>query len=84
MKFALVCLFAISTIVYVYGRPQEHYTDRFDNINVDQILKNDRLLMRYIDCLMDKPNVKCPNEALELKSEYYVYIIYITKNRNYI
>lgn len=82
MKFALVCLFAISTIVYVYG--QEHYTNRFDNINIDQILKNDRLLMRYVNCLLDKPNIKCPNEAFELKSEYCVYIIYMTKKRNYI
>ncbi|GAB1860984.1 Chemosensory protein [Camponotus japonicus] len=67
MKFALVCLFAISTIVCVYGRPQDHYTDKFDNIDVDQILNNDRLLKRYVDCLLERSHVKCPSEALELK-----------------
>lgn len=76
MKLALVCLFAISTVVCVYGRPEEHYTDKFDNIDVDQVLSNDRLLKRYVDCLLERPNVKCPSEALELKSKYYAYIIH--------
>lgn len=74
MKFILICLFAIGAIVYVYGRPENRYTDRFDNIDVDQILQNDRLLKRYVDCLLDKPNVRCPPEAVELKSKYYAYI----------
>lgn len=67
MKFILVCLFAISATVYVNGRPEEHYNDKFDNVDIDQILQNDRLLKRYIDCLLDKPNVRCPAEAVELK-----------------
>jgi len=84
MKFALVCLFAISTIVCVYGRPQDHYTDKFDNIDVDQILNNDRLLKRYIDCLLERSHVKCPSEALELKSKYYAYIIHDKELQLYI
>lgn len=84
MKFMLVCLFAIGATVYVYGRPEEHYSDKFDNVDIDQILQNDRLLKRYIDCLLDKPNVRCPAEAVELKSEYYAYILYMTENCNYI
>ncbi|KAL6449183.1 hypothetical protein ACFW04_000692 [Cataglyphis niger] len=67
MKFILVCLFAIGAIVYVYGQSEDRYTNRFDNIDVDQILQNDRLLKRYVDCLLDKPNVRCPPEAVELK-----------------
>ncbi|KMQ88507.1 ejaculatory bulb-specific protein 3 [Lasius niger] len=66
MKLALVCLFAVSAIVHVYGRPQQ-YTDKFDNIDIDAILQNDRLLKRYVDCVLDKPNVRCPSEAIELK-----------------
>ncbi|XP_050463663.1 allergen Tha p 1-like [Cataglyphis hispanica] len=68
MKFILVCLFAIGTVVYVYGRPEDRYTDRFDNIDVDQILHNDRLLKRYADCLLEKSDVRCPPEANELKN----------------
>ncbi|XP_072766892.1 chemosensory protein 3 [Anoplolepis gracilipes] len=67
MKFTLVYLFAISAIVCVYGRPEDSYTNKFDNLDVDEILHNERLLKRYIDCLMEKPNVRCPAEALELK-----------------
>ncbi|XP_011708037.1 PREDICTED: ejaculatory bulb-specific protein 3-like isoform X2 [Wasmannia auropunctata] len=66
MKLALLCLLAIISVVYVYAA-DDKYTDKFDNIDVDQILNNDRLLKRYIDCLLDKPNVRCPAEAIELK-----------------
>lgn len=82
MKFILVCLFAIGAIVYVYGRPEDRYTNRFDNIDVDQILQNDRLLKRYVDCLLDKPNVRCPPEAAELKSKY-AYIIHDRESQLY-
>jgi len=66
MKFAVFCLLAVIS-VYVYA---EEYTNKFDNINVDEILNNNRLLKRYVDCLLDKPDVRCPAEATELKSEY--------------
>lgn len=66
MKLAVVCLLAIG--VLVYARPEE-YTHKYDNIDVDQILHNERLLRRYVDCLLDKPNAKCPPEAVELKSK---------------
>lgn len=69
MKFALVCLFTIVAVTYVYARPEE-YTHKYDNIDVDQILHNDRLLKRYADCMLDRNNVRCPPEAVELKSEW--------------
>ncbi|XP_020282650.1 ejaculatory bulb-specific protein 3-like isoform X2 [Pseudomyrmex gracilis] len=64
MKFAVVCLFAVCAIVF--ARP-DGYTNKYDNIDVDQILHNDRLLKRYTDCLLEKNNVRCPPEATELK-----------------
>ncbi|KAL6265157.1 hypothetical protein P5V15_005243 [Pogonomyrmex californicus] len=64
MKLAVFCLVVVTTVLCA---PQEQYTNRFDNINVDEILHNDRLLKRYVDCLLDKPNVRCPPEAVELK-----------------
>lgn len=67
MKFALVCLLAFVAVAYVYARPEE-YTHKYDNIDVDQILNNERLLKRYIDCMLDK-SPRCPPEAVELKSE---------------
>ncbi|KYN40381.1 Ejaculatory bulb-specific protein 3 [Trachymyrmex septentrionalis] len=62
MKLAVFCLLAIISVVYA-----EEYTNKYDNINIDDIIGNDRLLKRYIDCLLDKPDVRCPPEAIELK-----------------
>ncbi|VVC97646.1 allergen Tha p 1-like [Leptidea sinapis] len=41
------------------------YTNKYDNINVDEILESDRLLKGYIDCLMDRS--RCPPDAKTLK-----------------
>jgi len=68
MKLAVLCLFAVISVIY--ADTPNGYTNKFDNIDVDQILTNERLLKRYIDCILDKPKVRCPAEAVELKSEY--------------
>ncbi|KAG5326591.1 PEB3 protein, partial [Acromyrmex heyeri] len=62
MKLAVFCLLAIISVVYA-----EEYTNKFDNVDVDQIIQNERLLKRYVDCLLDKPDVRCPPEAVELR-----------------
>ncbi|XP_046661971.1 ejaculatory bulb-specific protein 3-like [Homalodisca vitripennis] len=41
------------------------YTNKFDNIDVDRILSNDRILTQYIKCLMEEGS--CTNEGRELK-----------------
>ncbi|XP_077258942.1 ejaculatory bulb-specific protein 3-like isoform X2 [Temnothorax americanus] len=67
MKLAVICLFAVISVVYVHADTSDEYTNKYDNIDVDQILSNNRLLKRYVDCMLDKPNVRCPAEAIELK-----------------
>jgi hypothetical protein len=42
-----------------------NYTGRFDNVDVDQILKSDRLFSNYYKCLMDKG--RCTPDGQELK-----------------
>nr|AIX97836.1 chemosensory protein [Cnaphalocrocis medinalis] len=44
---------------------EETYTDRFDNINVDEIVANRRLLVPYLKCALDKG--RCTPEGKELK-----------------
>ncbi|WP_082558797.1 A10/OS-D family protein [Kitasatospora sp. MBT66] len=44
----------------------EKYLTRFDNIDVDRILKSDRLFTNYFNCLMDRG--KCTPDGKELKS----------------
>ncbi|KAF7284413.1 ejaculatory bulb-specific protein 3-like [Rhynchophorus ferrugineus] len=41
------------------------YTTKYDNIDVDKILKNDRVLSNYIKCLMEEGS--CTPEGRELK-----------------
>ncbi|XP_065168946.1 uncharacterized protein [Atheta coriaria] len=41
------------------------YTNKYDNVNVDQILSNNRVLSNYIKCMMDEG--PCTPEGRELK-----------------
>ncbi|XP_070490809.1 ejaculatory bulb-specific protein 3 [Chironomus tepperi] len=43
----------------------QKYTTKYDNINLDDILKSERLLNNYFNCLMDKG--KCTPDGNELK-----------------
>ncbi|CAH2266977.1 ejaculatory bulb-specific protein 3-like [Pararge aegeria] len=43
----------------------EEYTDRYDNINVDEIMQNKRLLTTYMKCVLDQG--RCTPEGKELK-----------------
>jgi hypothetical protein len=39
-----------------------------DNIDIDDILKNDRLLKNYVNCVLDKGNCTPEGERLKSKS----------------
>ncbi|CAG9763969.1 unnamed protein product [Ceutorhynchus assimilis] len=41
------------------------YTDKYDNIDVDEILHSDRLLKNYFNCLMDRG--RCTPVGSEIK-----------------
>jgi hypothetical protein len=59
--FLVLCLCAILAASYA----AEKYTTKFDNVDVDQILKNERLLTPYMNCLLKDTN--CTPDARELK-----------------
>ncbi|XP_013137235.1 PREDICTED: ejaculatory bulb-specific protein 3-like [Papilio polytes] len=42
------------------------YTDKYDNINYKEIMENERLLLAYVDCVMERG--KCTPEGKELKA----------------
>ncbi|XP_055642302.1 ejaculatory bulb-specific protein 3-like [Toxorhynchites rutilus septentrionalis] len=44
---------------------QEKYTTKFDSVDLDEILKSDRLFKNYFKCLMDEG--RCTPEGNELK-----------------
>ena len=57
---ALLCMVAAS-----WGKPASTYTDKWDNINVDEILESQRLLKAYVDCLMDRGRCTPDGKALK-------------------
>ncbi|CAL7948557.1 unnamed protein product [Xylocopa violacea] len=61
----LFLLVLVAAVAYVTARPDEKYTGKFDNVNVDEILKNERLLLNYYKCLMDEG--KCTADGAELR-----------------
>ncbi|XP_013137230.1 PREDICTED: ejaculatory bulb-specific protein 3-like [Papilio polytes] len=57
---ALLCVAAVA-----WGKPASTYTDKWDYINIDEILESQRLLKGYVDCLMDKG--RCTADGKTLK-----------------
>lgn len=67
MKLVIVAVFVLfAVVVNALPNPVE-YTSKYDNIDLDQILKNDRLLNNYVKCLLEKG--KCTPDGQELKSK---------------
>lgn len=46
----------------------EKYSSKYDDVDVDKILRNDRVLTNYIRCMLDEGS--CTAEGRELKSKY--------------
>ncbi|KAJ3648851.1 hypothetical protein Zmor_020622 [Zophobas morio] len=61
----LALLFLTFVLVKCVPAPSQ-YTTKYDNIDLNQILKSDRLLRNYINCLLEKG--KCSPDGEELKS----------------
>lgn len=67
MKFVLLNLSLLVLFAIVLARPSDKYTTKYDNIDLDEILSNDRLLKNYFDCIMDRG--KCTPDGQELRSK---------------
>lgn len=68
-SIVLLCAFASVAVLNVSAKPaDDKYTTKYDNTDVDAILKSKRLLNNYINCLLDKGS--CNPDAAELKSMF--------------
>lgn len=67
----LICLITIAVQLAL----AQKYTNKFDNVDVDGVLSNNRILTNYIKCLMEKG--PCTPEGRELKSKYNLMVFYI-------
>lgn len=63
--FVLVAIVAVT-----WSKPDDKYTTKYDGIDLDQILNNDRLLEGYCKCLLEKG--PCSPDGAELKSKYLI------------
>ncbi|XP_073847774.1 ejaculatory bulb-specific protein 3-like [Musca autumnalis] len=64
MKFVIIAL-AVAFVSCSLAMPQDKYTNKYDNIDLDKILNSDRLFNNFFNCLMDKGI--CTQEGRELK-----------------
>ncbi|KAH8283586.1 hypothetical protein KR018_008301 [Drosophila ironensis] len=66
MKASLAIAVCLVAVGLAAAAPQnKQYTNKFDNVNVDDVLGNDRVLNNYLKCLMEKG--PCTPEGRELK-----------------
>ncbi|XP_005190398.1 ejaculatory bulb-specific protein 3 [Musca domestica] len=62
MKFLIVTIALFAAVVMA----QDKYTTKYDNIDLDEILKSDRLFSNYYKCLVDQGT--CTPDGRELKN----------------
>lgn len=70
MKFVLLLL---ALCALASAKPQL-YTTKYDDFDVDEVLNNRRLLVNYMNCVLDKG--KCTKEGKELKRELHYFRIF--------
>lgn len=63
MKSTFVMVLLLGIVCMVMA---QKYPVKFDNVNIETVLSNDRVLTNYIKCLLDKG--ACTREGRELKS----------------
>lgn len=74
MKTVILFLFGLFIITVA---EKEMYSTKYDNINIDEILKSDRLVNNYVGCLMEeKP---CTADGSELKSKIFFFFFLSSK-----
>nr|CAD7398366.1 unnamed protein product [Timema poppensis] len=64
------CVLSLCVLAVFLGLAQseEGYTTKFDNVDLDKILGNDRLLKGYVDCLLAEKDDGCTPDGKELKA----------------
>nr|ACZ58025.1 chemosensory protein 7 [Adelphocoris lineolatus] len=63
MNYKLSVILLIGVLASVWAAST--YTDKYDNIDLDEILTNERLYKKYFDCIQGKG--KCTPDGTELK-----------------
>lgn len=67
MKTIILTCFAVALLSIVYGQDGDKYPTKYDNVDLDDFLKNKRLLNSYVDCVLD--NGTCTQEGTLIKGK---------------
>ncbi|XP_046982433.1 ejaculatory bulb-specific protein 3-like [Schistocerca americana] len=65
--FAPLLILVVATAAPLTSADEGKYSTKYDNVDLDEILNNDRLFNNYIDCLLDDGDERCTPEGKELK-----------------
>lgn len=66
MKIVFVFVVALCGVL---AAPENKYTTKYDSVDIDQILRNERLFNKYVKCLLEE--VGCTPDANELRSKFF-------------
>ncbi|GJQ66517.1 hypothetical protein Trydic_g4504 [Trypoxylus dichotomus] len=61
----LLCLLIFTALAISTFGEDDKYTTKYDNFDIDSLMTNDRLLQKYVQCLLDLAT--CTADGLELK-----------------
>ena len=64
----MIKVFVIVAVLVAVVSCDTQYTNKYDNVKVEDILNNRRLFDNYFSCLMDRG--RCTPDGAELKSKY--------------
>ncbi|XP_049838245.1 ejaculatory bulb-specific protein 3-like [Schistocerca gregaria] len=64
---APLLILVVATAVPLTSADEGKYSTKYDNVDLDEILNNDRLFNNYLDCLLDEGDERCTTEGKELK-----------------
>lgn len=67
-QLILVLVLSASLMDVSFGQKRP-YTTRFDNVDIEMVIKNERLLKNYIGCMLDRNS--CTSDASEMKSRFF-------------
>lgn len=65
----MIQVLALLLIAVACALAEDKYTTKFDNVDLDSILKSERLLKNYVNCLLEKGS--CTPDGKELKGEIF-------------
>nr|QJT73568.1 chemosensory protein 9 [Encarsia formosa] len=53
-KYLIALCFVVLVQAFAFAEEEEKYSDKYDDIDLDEVLKNDRLREQYFKCFMDE------------------------------